>query len=109
MASGHAEGAFAGSRGRCVLHQELANALNVLDDMLAHPYERIGSVLLNREEAALVQAVFDAWDQVVVETLGSGGTRAPDHLHHAAPSWPTLASAARKALNVINRADQQTL
>lgn len=90
-------------------YQELANALNILDDMLEKPYERIGTVLLNEEEAALVQAVYDAWDQVVDETRGSGGSRAPDHVHYAAPSWPALASAARKAHDVMHRADQQTV
>jgi hypothetical protein len=84
----------------------LTEGIAWLDDNAPEPAsESIGATLEDAEEARLVQRVHDAWNAVLAETANDGGATAPDHVHLAAPSWPSVAAAAAEALRRIEAAD----
>jgi hypothetical protein len=86
-------------------YRELDNAINVLADIADPPEKFIGKTLQNEDEAALIRAVFDAFETVVREVADQGGRLAPDGTFYAARGWPAVRDAAARALDALTTAD----
>ena len=86
-------------------YSDISNALHALEDVARPAGEYVGVSLADAEEAALVSAVFDAWEAVAPDL----DTGADDATIRAAPGWPRVSEAARAALARADANDSERM
>jgi hypothetical protein len=80
---------------------DVSNALHAIEDVARPAGEYVGTSLADTDEAALITAVFDAWEAVAADV----GPRAPDAVIYASPAWPGVIAASRAALARLDEHD----
>jgi hypothetical protein len=86
-------------------YRDLGNAINVLADITDPPEKFVGKTLRDEGEAALIRAVFDAFEVVVGQVSARGGRLAPDAVFYGAMGWSAVRAAASCALEALRAAD----
>ena len=89
-----AKDALTGLAGEPIdFYGDISNALHTLEDVARPAADYVGVSLADAEEAALVSAVFEAWEALAPD-LARG---ADDATIRAAPGWSGVERAARAA------------